>query len=255
MPPRGLKAALKKSAPAKLSGTGRFKGFVRLRQGKPEGKKLKGLTKRLASKLHSDGALPAIARRGEPRPGGHWKGKNGGRARGSRVDAQLTRLVNAGPAAMKNAQHVYNLTKMALAAFAEQNLEPVFAQRAVCSARVGTAADLIAYCPETNQIVVVELKCGHDHGRRAPAEKGGLPCKMKGPLKAALDTVLHRHLAQLTVTREMLIREAETMRRLGDLGVDSTVEGLLMYVTDSGVESFPLSEWWVRRGARILDAL
>ena len=78
---------------------------------------------------------------------------------------------------------------------------------------------------------------------------------MKGLLKAALDTVLHRHLAQLTVTREMLIREAETMRRLGDLGVDSTVEGLLMYVTDSGVESFPLSEWWVRRGARILDAL
>ena len=154
------------------------------------------------------------------------------------MDAQLTRLVNAGPAAMKNAQHVYNLTKMALAAFAEQNLEPVFAQRAVCSARVGTAADLIAYCPETNQIVVVELKCGHDHGRRAPAEKGGLPCKMKGPLKAALDTVLHRHLAQLTVTREMLIREAETMRPANSWLFGSIPVSITPMVTPSPVAPF-----------------
>ena len=70
MAPRGLKAALKKSAPAALCGTGKFKGFTVLRQGKKTSNiKLKGLTKRLEKKLWSAGTLPMIAKRSNGRAG------------------------------------------------------------------------------------------------------------------------------------------------------------------------------------------
>ena len=257
MAPRGLRAALKKSAPGKLVGVGKRRGFVLVKQDRKSTTKLRGLTKLLQKKLWSQGELPAIAKRADPRPGGHWRGPKGGRARGTKVDAQLTRLVNSGPSAMKRAGHVYNLTRLALAAFAERGLEPIVAQRVVASERhrVGTAADVVCFSKKENRIVVVELKTGHDHGRKAAARKNGLACKMRGPLARASDCVVHRHLAQLAATVGLLEREHATLDRIAELGVERQPEGLLMYVADHGVEFFSLPDWWARRGTKILDQI
>jgi hypothetical protein len=258
MPPRGLKAFLKKSAPAKLVGAGKFKGFALVRQGKKTSIKLKGLTKALSKRVWSSGTLPSIAKSSDPRPGGHWGGNKGGLKRGAKVDAQLSRLMNAGPAALKKAGHVYRLTKMVLSGLAIRGLEPVMAQRAVASQahRVGTAADFVCFDKEANQLVLVELKCGHDHGITAPTVNGkGRACKMVGPLEKASDCVLHRHLAQLAVTRELFVREADTLARMGDLGLDQEVGGVLMYARDSGVEFHALEGWWRSRAGKVLDAL
>lgn len=229
-----------------------------MRQGKKTSTKLKGLTKALAKRVWSKGALPTIAKRADPRPGGHWGGKRGGIKRGARVDAQLSRLMNAGPAALKKAGHVYNLTKMVLSGLATRGLEPVMAQRAVASHthRVGTAADFVCFDKKANQLVLVELKCGHDHGITAPTVNGkGKACTMKAPLSKAVDCVLHRHLMQLSVTREMFVREVATLAKIGDLGLDKEVGGLLMYARDSGVEFHALEDWWKARAGKVLDVL
>ena len=257
MAPRGLRAALKSTAPGKLVGVGKRRGFVLLEQGKPTRSKLRGLTKLLKAKLWSDGELPSIAKRAEPRPGGHWRGPKGGRARGAKVDAQITRLVNPGPSALKKVGHVYNLTKMALAAFAQRGLEPIVAQRVVASAtrRIATAADVVCYSKKDNSLYVVELKCGFDKGRKAAALKGGAACKMQGPLARASDCVVHRHLAQLAATVGLLKKERATLDRVAGLGVERDPRGLLMYVADEGAEFFSLSEWWARRADRILNQI
>ena len=201
--------------------------------------------------------FPVIARSSDARPGGHWGGPKGGRARGSKVDAQLTRIVNSGPAAMKKADHTYRLTKMALSGLSSRGLEPVIAQRAVISerTRLATAADVIAYDKQSNRLVVVELKCGFDHGRQAAAVKKGKACKMATPLGGASDCNVNRHLAQLAVTREFFSHEKDTLNRIGELGLDQTVEAVLMYVNDQGVEFFDLDEWWMKRAPKVVNAI
>lgn len=258
MPPRGLKAALKKTAPAALAGSGRFRGFALLRQGKKTGVKLRGLTKRIEKKLWSAGTLPSVAKRSDERPGGHWRGPKGGQRRGARVDAQLTRVVNAGPAAMKREQHMYRLTRMVLSALAAQGLEPVLAQRAVVSERhrIATAPDILAYDKARNRLVLVELKCGYPDGRTAAAcDARGKPCRMRKPFDRAHDCNLNRHIAQLALTHELFRREAATLDRLGELGLEREVEGVLMYACDGGVETHALTSWWKRRSARALEAV
>lgn len=257
MAPRGLKAALKKSSPATLTGSGKFRGFTVVRNGTKTNVKLKGITKRLEKRLWSDGVLPIIARSSGQRPGGHWKGPKGGRQRGSKVDAQVTRIINAGPSAMKNAQHTYRLTKMVLSGLASKGLEPVLAQRAVISERhrVATAADIVTYSKDQNRLVLVELKCGFDHGRQAPATKRNKDCKMKAPLSGAWDCHVSRHLAQLAVTRELFVKETSTLERIGELGLDQAVEAMLMYSNDEGVEFFELEDWWVKRAPKVLNAI
>ena len=257
MAPRGLKTALKKSSPAVLTGSGKYRGFTVVRQGQKTNTKFKGITKRLESRVWSDGTLPVIARTSDARPGGHWGGPKGGRDRGSKVDAQLTRIINAGPAAMKNALHTYRLTKMALSGLSTRGLEPVMAQRAVISekSRLATAADVIAYDKAANQLVVVELKCGFDHGRSAAAIKNGKACRMGKPLGGASDCNVNRHLAQLAVTRELFAKEKATLARVGELGLEQSVSAVLMYVNDQGVEFFELGEWWVKRAPQVVNAI
>ena len=98
MAPRGLKKTLRGTAPAILSGTGKYKGF----QSKATNKKLRGLTKLLQSRLWSDGILPSIARSADSaiRPKMAWKGKRGGQTRGTKVDQQLTKLIKPSPGAI-----------------------------------------------------------------------------------------------------------------------------------------------------------
>lgn len=257
MPPRGLKALLKKSSPAKLVGVGKHKGFVPVRQGFKTGRKLRGLTKRLEKKLWSSGVLPLIARTSKGRAGAHWKGKNGGRTRGSRVDAQLTKLVNAGPNAMKKQLHVYRLTKIVISGLHERGLEPVIAQRCVISERyrIGTAIDIVCYHKAENQVVLVELKCGYDGGRTAAAMQNGKACRMRGPLSGASDCNVHRHLAQLALTHHLFCSEKDTLKKLGDIGIEKDVKAVLMYANDEGVEFFELGTWWEKKGDQLLKCL
>lgn len=255
MAPRGLKSLLRKSSPARLVGKGSWKGFESVKTHK----KLRGLTRSLKEKLWSNGILPAIARDSDPslRDKGVWRGKKGGQRRGTKVDDQLSKLVNGGKLAIMRQKSMFKLTRMALSAMAKRGLDPVIAQRSLISEerRLGTAADIIAFHRKSNRLVVVELKCGYDHGRQAAAEKGGRPCKMQAPCSKAFDSNVHRHLAQLTVTRELLAREKETMTKVGDLGIDQTVDGLLMYVNDAGVEFYELDPWWQKKGSKLIVSI
>ena len=255
MAPRGVKTLLRTTAPAKLVGEGKFKGY----QSKETNRKCRGLTKQLQSRLWSEGILPTIARMGDTsiRPKKAWKGKKGGQTRGKLVDQQLTKLVNGGKAMIMRQKKMYALTRLALRGLAKRGLDPVIAQRSVLceDRRLATAADVIAYERKTNRLVVVELKCGYDHGRKAAAERAGRPCKMKAPCSRVLDCNVNRHLAQLAVTRDLLSRERQTLRSLNDLGVESTIGGMLMYVNDEGVEYFKLDEWWVKKAPALVRML
>lgn len=256
MVPKGLKKLLKENAPSVLTGKGKSKGFRVLSKGS-KGRRLRGVTKLLEKKLWSSGALPTIAKRAGPRAGGHWRGPLGGRMRGKRVDAQLTRLINSGPSVAKKMQHVYRLTNIVLSGLKSRGLEPVLAQRCVLSERhrLGTAADILAFDKKQNQLVLVELKCGFSFGKTAAAVHEGKMCTMREPLHRAADCHTNRHLAQLAATREMLVRERETMASLQKVGVQSEVEGLLMYADDDALEFHQLNAWWKKRAPKILEAI
>lgn len=245
MAPRGLKSALKKPN-VKLSGAGKFKGYVRVNPDGTTGRKLKGLTKALDKLVFSDGTL----RWGSGARAG-WKGKGGGRRRGSAVDAQLSRIVNSGTKVPAK----FRLTRMAVAALRKVELEPVVAQRGVASGKLGTAADLLCFHKKDNQLVVVEVKCGFTDVRHAPATKDGRRCKMRAPLSQVVDTALHRHFAQLVVTREMLQRDKAVIDKLKELGLDTELGALLLYLDDESAELFVIPDWWARRGAKLLKAL
>lgn len=255
MAPRGLKTLLAKSAPAKLVGSGRKIGF----ESRATGTKLRGITKQLRERLWSEGMLPLIARQSDMsiRAQGTWSGKKGGQRRGDRVDKQLSKIINAGKEAAKKQKSMFRLTRMALSALANRGLDPVIAQRSVISEphRLGTAADILAYHKETNRLVVIELKCGYDRGRQAAATDEGKPCKMRSPCGQASDCNVHRHLAQLTVTRELFAREHDTMKKVGDLGIDQTIDGLLMYINDAGAEFYDLTEWWKKKASKVVQAI
>lgn len=255
MAPRGVKALLKRTAPARLVGSGKLRSFRVLKQGQPTGARLRGLTKRLAAKVWSDGTLPREAIESAV-PRGGWRGEGGGLRRGRAVDAQVSREVNSGRPKPKSGQ--YALTKLVFAALEEHGLEPVMAQRAVCSTaiQVGTAADVLCYEACTGMMYVVELKCGCS-GNKMAAAKGsnGKALNMKKPMRSVPDCVLNRHMLQLACTRELLVRETDTMKRLMALGVDAMVGGCLLYVDDENTELHTLCDYWQKRAARVLAAL
>lgn len=216
---------------------------------------MRGLTKRLERRIFSDGVLPLIARHSDAPSGGHWRGAGGGRRRGTAVDAQVSRLAGVGSATRQKAS-MLKLTRIVFAALDERGLEPVLGQRAVASVfhRIGTAADVICHKADANELVVVELKCGHSQGRTAAAINKSGTCKMRGPLAGADDCVLNRHFSQLAVTTALLKRETRTMARLGALGIEC-VTALLVYANDERCDVYKMPEWWLRKADRILGAL
>jgi len=256
MIPRGVKTLLKRTAPGRLIGSGGRRAFRVLREGKPTGRRLRGLTKKLATRLWSIGSLPAVATASTVWRRGGWKGRDGGIRRGRAVDAQVTRVVNSGTKKQKSRQ--YSLTKLVFAALAEHGLEAVVAQRVVCDERLqlGTAADVICYCELTRQLVVLELKCGCSGDRTAAAvDTHGKTLAMKAPLDKVPDCVLNRHFVQLACTRELLLRERKTLNRLLALGVDPVISGALLYVDDENTQLYNLDAYWSTRAARMLRSL
>lgn len=249
--PRGLKRVLDDHAPVKLIGRGRHCAFQliddRLRLGK-----LAGLTKRLATCVFSDGELPTSATAStEMRTG--WGGTGGGRRRGKAVDAQVSKLVNRG--VTLPAPNQYSLTKLALIALHDNGFVPIVAQRGVAlvKARLATAADLVCFDRVSNRLCVVELKCGFSGDRHAPATSRGRPVCMKGALCKAPDTLVNRHLAQLTATRAMFSKESTTCVAIAELGLDSTIDAALLYVNNSEVEVIDLPAWWRKRETSLLE--
>lgn len=265
-PPDALKRmrkALLSAAPAKLVGRGRYRGFARLHvDGKRRrvGRKLSGLTKRLEERVYSKGALPAIARRAlmrrEEAPAStprSWRGKQGGRRRGMAVDGQITAIANG----RKPRQGIFRLTKIALTALKAAGLRPVCGQLPVVSdcAGVATAIDLVAMRPSERgpELLLIELKTGYDQGRTLPALRGGVEQRMAAPLEGASDCVCHRHLAQLAATTALFLSDPAMGERLEHLGVVS-VHSALLYLTDQDIEWVPMQEWWLNRGAAIVEA-
>ena len=171
------------------------------------------------------------------------------------MDAQVSRLAGVSAEKRFNSK-MLNLTRNVFAALHSRGLEPVMGQRAVCSERhrIGTAADVVCHDAANNSLVMVELKCGHSGARTAAAIQKGKSCNMKKALAKAPDNVVNRHLAQLAVTHHLLTREKKTISKLGAMGVDS-VDGLLMYANDSGVDAYPLQEWWTAKASGILDGM
>lgn len=247
--PRGLKTKLKSSAPSRFV-KGRFAHFSLL----DPPTKLKGITKRLYEKLYSNGTLPEEAIHAPPgwKPDA-WKGDGGGLRRGKAVDAQCTRLASMSDKYRKLG-NTFKLTRFVFNALEKAGLEPVMGQRCVASSRhkLGTACDLVCYNKETNEVVVVELKCGFRANVNLPAvDKKRKQLNMNSPCSTAPDCILHRHFAQLAVTRHMFASEPAILKTLGVNGISAA----LLYANDSETTLYALPGWWQKRGKVITELL
>ena len=244
--PRGVRALLKRTAPGKLSKSGGFACFrARTATNRATGPNLRGITKRLAERLHSSATLPSS---GSWR-GGAWSGPKGGLRRGKAVDAQVSRLANAS-ALMRKHSKMLKLTRLFFNALSYHGLTPVGSQRVVLDALrgLGTAADVV--CTRGNhELVLVELKTGFGGDRTQSAGT-----HMKAPLAKVRDCHVHRHFAQLAVTLHLFKQEQDTLAKLEAKGIDR-VSGCVLYVDADLSEKFELPEWWERRGARLVDRI
>lgn len=265
-----LRRLLKSTEPVHLTGRGRFRGFTTV-----AGRKLRGLTKVLEQHLFSEGHLPRaplharpIAGRGVNSGRRTWRGPNAGRSRGVAVDRQLSALANGrkvpsprralteSSSRSATGPSLLRLTKLAVAALDSVGLTMVCAQRGVCShsKRMATAIDLVCHRASDDALVVVEVKCGFHGVRRQPARLRGREMLLGPPLSRCLDTALHRHLAQLTITRHLFAAERTThttLREQCDVGTGG-IDALLLYASDDDVELVALPDWWRERAEKIV---
>ena len=202
------------------------------------------------------GAQLPVQTGGGPSGLGHFWGGDG-RKRGAAVDAQVSRLAKS-TASVRNSSRKLQLTRITFDALAFHRLEPIEAQRVVLDERrrLATAIDIVCVNQERgDELVLCELKSGFQGDRALPArDSRGEAIKMKAPLATARDCALHRHLAQLSATRELFVREASTMKALHKKGITRVV-GVLLYATPAASELHKLPTWWSKRGERILDHL
>ena len=180
-----------------------------------------------------------------------WKGESGGLSRGKAVDAQVSRLVNSGSWRNSN---LLRMSKFVFSSLEEYGIKPIAAQRVVVdtSRCLATAADIVGV--KDKNLVLVELKTGCAGDKSQPAIKGNSKCFMSSPCSKAHDTILHRHLAQLSATLALFTSEKETLKSIKKIGIDS-VQGALLYVSERGSELHFLDDWWVRRGKALIEAI
>jgi len=254
---RGLKALIRK-APGKLVRARAYTAYRAIgASGKPHGPNLRGVARRLGETVFSAGELsiaPSSRFKGKT-----WSGPDGGIRRGKAVDAQVSRLAKASAAARaggggpKKKKRLLRLTSHFFAALQHHGLEPFEAQRVVLDLRRGIATAVDVVCQRgADELVLVELKTGYLGNRAAPVLLRGAAAHMQRPLQTAVDCALHRHLAQLAATHALFCMEDGTAQALKRLGIER-VSGALLYVDDDATELHELSEWWRRRGQRLLD--
>ena len=243
---RGIKTLIQKSAPGKLSRSGKFACYrARTSSNRSTGPKLRGITKLLTKKLYSSATPPST---GSWR-GGAWQGEGGGLRRGKAVDAQVSRLAKASEATRKRSK-MLKLTKLTFNALAYHGLVPIDAQRVVIDKAngIGTAVDVVCM-RGAHELVLVELKTGFGGDRTQSAGT----CMQK-PLAKAKDSHINRHFAQLAVTMHLFKRENLTLAKLLAKGIDK-VSGCVLYVDGDVSEKFELPAWWERRAERIVDRI
>jgi len=243
---RGVRALLKRTAPGKLSKSGKFACFrARTEDNRATGPKLRGITKLLTQRLYSSVTLPSTT----SWRGGAWNGAGGGLRRGKAVDAQVSRLANVSATARKQSK-MLKLTRLAFNALAYHDLVPVGSQRVVIDTLrgIGTAADVVCTRGE-HELVLVELKTGFGGDRTRSAGTF-----MQTPLKNAKDSNINRHFAQLAVTLHLFKSEEQTIAKLRTKGIDQ-VTGCVLYVDADMSEMFELPAWWERRAARIAERI
>ena len=253
---RGLKAFLQKTSPGKLT-RGKFKGYRPVdANGSYDGPTLKGITKLLDSKLYSEGKLDEVAVTSTEWTPGTWKGTNGGLRRGKAVDSQVSRLAGVGSVKRQKSSKL-KFTVLAFSALEKAGLEPLLGQRVVLTRRHGlaTAADVICLHSKSSSLVVVELKCGFSGNRTLPAISKGKLQKMKAPCSGADDCILHRHLAQLTVTRHLFETEPMLFSQLKKKFGITEIRGALLYVCDRDTQIHELDFWWKKRGKKLVETL
>lgn len=243
---RGVKTLLKKTTPGNV-GTCRGRKCYKT----SEGKVLRGITKILATKLFSSGTFPESAIEGDGR-GGCWRGRGGGRRRGSAVDAQVSRLINGSKTARKTAR-MLKLTQLVFKTLQLNHLEPLVAQRIVHNGRLGTAVDFI--CQRgADELVVMEMKTGFAGDRDAAAREAGRACFMSAPVCKAKDSQYNRHCAQLAVGLALFKDETNTLTKLRQKGIKKVTGGLL-YVNNNRSSLYYLPHYWHKRDSRIVAAL
>jgi hypothetical protein len=217
----------------------------------------RGLTTALSRAYWSEGEFTSLAfgnRAVLPRA---WKGADAGLRRGTAVDAQITRLVQAGARVPKKGQ--FKLTQAILSALDLEGLVPFLSQLPVASgdSNVATAMDLLCHSKNTDELAVVELKCGFSGDLLAPAVglKGGF-CRMKQTLKNAPDCILNRHFAQLSCTLRMFAADANFTSIVRAHGFQTVTRAVLVYADElrSGPRArvYELPEWWKKRAGCVL---
>lgn len=206
------------------------------------GVKLRGITSRL-DKLNSSGSVSPNATQKRTA----WKGKGGGRKRGSAVDRQLQKIINGEgtPPA-----RLFVLTRRTLEALSMHAMKPVLCQVVVADERlrIGTAVDVV--CVRGDSLILVELKCGYDGVRDAVHKRAGRPQRMGGPLAHAWDTNSNRHLAQMALTHHLFVSNAARVAALKAAGVERT-EACLLYINDTESSLYELPTWWATRGGAL----
>ena len=255
---RGLKSLITKTSPGKLVKAKQYTCYrATTEAGRPRGPKLRGVARLLEAHVFSSGDLPRLTDNG---PSGYAGGKfwaGNGLKRGAAVDAQVSRLSKASGSARRGARKL-QLTSHVFDALAYHKLEPIEAQRVVLDEQRGlaTAVDIVCVNKvQDDELVLVELKTGYRGDRSEPVRNAaGVAVKMKAPLATALDSALHRHLAQLAATRALFVQEEATIKALKKKGVTRVV-GVLLYVTPTASEIHALPDWWCRRGQPLLDRL
>jgi hypothetical protein len=248
---RGIRSLLKRTEPGRLCKSKKYTCYRAVApNGRPSGKRLGGVAKRLSETLWSNGELPCE----RENRGGAWKGLGGGRRRGRAVDSQVSRLCNA-TAHVRSSARMLKLTRISLIALEYHGLLPVTAQRVVLDERrgVGTAIDIVCRRGE-DELVIVELKTGYLGCKSVPAALNGFVCKFAAPLSTATDCVLHRHFAQLSATLALFASEGRTRSDLAQRGL-TKISAAVLYVSDAGSELHPLPGWWQRRGEQLLDVI
>ena len=256
--PRGLKSLIQKTSPGKLVKAKLYTCYrATTATGRPRGAKLRGVARMLHKAVYSAGALPLQSDDG---PSGYAGGKlwgGDGHRRGAAVDAQVSRLSKGSARARVGARQL-QLTRHTFEALAYHKLTPIEAQRVVLDERKGlaTAIDIVCTSKEhDDRLVLVELKTGYRGDRAEPVRDSfGKVLKMQAPLRQATDCALHRHLAQLAATHALFVKETGTVAALKRKGV-TEVTGALLYVTPAASELHELSDWWRRRGTRLLERL
>lgn len=182
--------------------------------------------------------FPHYDRRSAPRttsrPGRTGGSGRGGRARGSRVDAEVAACVNRGAAPT----HPY--TRIFLSALRRAGLTPLAAQVPVGdpSTCLGTAVDLV--CARRGALYLVELKCGWNEHAAYEAPQHRMACGLG-------DSPRNQHALQLLVTRYLF--------RVTFGLAASACHAAVARVSDDGVRFYPLNRRVAALEADVVRAL